>query len=288
MALFLLVFSNLTLFMTKPTAFAIFMLFLFVAGTAIGQKIQVKNYSLSYRLFEMNSVGNNPTTIAPLLKDPVSYQNFLNTINYNSLWGNPAIQTLHTLYFAAEWNKDPALSRFWKKYSIQTGLLITSKSVMDAGAIGIQTYTSSPDTVIHDDRYSLTKNQQFLGLQIGINRRYHMAKKLQFFTGLHFQGSFAIVHYYEQQLDSSSWTPATGWKTRTTPLPDLKGKNFFQWQLMVPLGIEYAFAKNAFFVRLELDLGIVGSQYRSTSFAASEAHGFGLSLIYQPKARVNR
>jgi hypothetical protein len=274
--------------MTRPAILILFMLFVFAAGSAIGQNLQIKNYSLSYRAFEMNSVGNNPTTIAPLLKDPVSYQNFLNTISYNSLSGNPAIQNLHTLYFAVEWTKAPALSRFWKKYSIQTGMLITNKCVTDAGSIGTQGFSTSPDTVGYNNKYTLTKNQQFLGLQIGINRRFPIARKLEFFTGLHFQGSFAIVHYYQQQLDSSSWTTTGGWKTKATQMPDLKGKNFFQWQLMVPLGFEYAVVRNQFFIRLELDLGIVGSQYRPRSSAQNEAHGFGISLIYQPKPRIGR
>jgi hypothetical protein len=270
--------------MIKPTAFAVILVLLFAADGVFAQKLSVKNYSLSYRVFEMDGVGNNPTTIGPLLENPVSYKKFLDTLQYNSLWGHPGIQNLHTFYFAVEWKKDPALSRFWKKYSIQTGILFTTKSVMSAGAIGNQTASFSPDTVVHDDRYTFTKNQQFLGLQLGVNRRFNMAKHLQFFTGLHFQGSIAIVHYYQQQLDNSTWTSGGGWTIKTTPLPDLEGKNFFQWQLMIPLGLEYAIVKNRFFIRGELDLGIVGSQFRTKSFAGSETHGFGCSLIYQPNA----
>lgn len=271
--------------MPKLTGAKILILLLLITNSAIGQRLQIKNYGVAYRVFEMNSVGNNPTTISELLKDPVSYQNFLNTINYNSLYGNPGIQQLHTFYFTVEWKVDSPLSLFWKKHTIQAGLLITNRVVQEAGAVARQGFSYSPDTVRYEDKYSLLKKQQFLGGQVGINRRFNISKKLQFFSGLHVQGSFAIVHHYQQQLDSSTYAPGRGWNIVTTRMPNLKGKNFFQWQAMLPLGLEYDIHQKKLFLRLELNVGMVGSRYRPTTFAEREAHGIGLSLIYRAKQR---
>jgi hypothetical protein len=272
--------------MPKLTGTNVLFLFLLITNPVIGQKLQINNYSISYRLFEMNSVGNNPTTIPALLKDRYSYQNFLSTTNYNILYGNPGVQQLHTIYFTAEWKVDSSLSLFWKKHTLQAGLLITNKIAQSAGAVANERFSYSPDTVLHEDRYSLLKNQQFLGGQIGLNRRYHISKKFQLFSGLHLQGSFAVVHHYEQQLDSITFAPTRGWTSNTSRLPHLKGKNFFQWQAMIPLGMEYDIHQKDFYIRLEIIVGIVGSRYRPKTFAAKEAHGIGLSLVYLPRQKT--
>ena len=96
---------------------------------------KIKSYAVGYRIFEWDAVGNNPTTIYPFLKDPVSYVRFLNNFNYNSLWGDPGPQTVHNLYLNVELYKNNPSSRFWKKYTIQTGLFMTNKLTKGAGAV---------------------------------------------------------------------------------------------------------------------------------------------------------
>jgi len=88
-----------------------------------------------------------------------------------------------------------------------------------------------------------------------------------------------LVHRYKQQWDSSTFTPQQGLNTRTTILPDFKGKNFFQWQLMVPLALEYELYKKQLFLRLEADAGIVGSRLRPKSLHTKRhmAQAYGLS-----------
>lgn len=261
------------------------LLLVFVTVNSIKVKAQnwkVRNYSIGYRIFEINSIDNNPFSIAKLLKDPLTYQNYLSNIRYNSFYGNPQVVQLHTGYINIEWFKDASLSRFWKKYTIQTGLLATGGITRGAGAIGEENFNPA-DTSAEINMYSLTRKQQFFGLNAGLNRRFNISKKLRFFTGFHTQGSFSLVHYYKQQWDSSTYTPATGRKTGTTKLPDLKGRNYFQWQLMIPLGLEYELYKKRFFIRVEVDAGIAANRYVARGFANREAHGAGVWLIYQRK-----
>ncbi len=246
------------------------------------QEWKIKSYNVGYRIFEINAVGNNPISIAPLLKDQASYKAYLNTITTSSLYGIPGPIPLHTLYINAEWQKDNSLMRFWKKYTVQAGLLLTTRIRRDAGSIGDETYLLLPDTAIYRNLYTPTQNQQFIGGNVGVNRRFILSKKLKFLTGLHAQGSFAIVHNYQQRWDSSTYIINGGRSTKTTYMPNLKGKNFFQWQILVPLGLEYEFKKEQFFIRLELNAGIIGSRYRPKGFAAREAHCVGIWLIYKP------
>jgi hypothetical protein len=267
--------------MPKLYSYSTLIFVLFSTFHANAQKLRLKDYSVGYRIFEIDAVGNNPTTISPLLKEPVAYDNYFANIKYNSLWGNPEILHLNTFYVNAEWYRHESASRFWKKHTIQAGLLLTSKITKWAGAVADERYYS-PDTISHVYKYSVTQNLQFFGANAGVNRRFTISKKLEFIAGLQAQGSFALVHRFRQQWDSSAYTPGSGWKTNNTQLPNIKGKNFFQWQVMVPLGLEYALYKKKFFIRLEVNAGIVGSKYRPKTASYKEAHGAGIWFIYQP------
>jgi hypothetical protein len=131
--------------------------------------------------------------------------------------------------------------------------------------------------------YSLNKIQQFARADAGVNKHFRLSERSQILVCLQGQGNFAIVHQYQQQWDSATFTPSSGWTEKTTQLPGLKGKNFFQWQIMVPIGFEYMFFKESFYVRLELAPGIIGSRYRPRSASAREAHSAGIWLAFKPK-----
>jgi hypothetical protein len=263
------------------------LLFFFIAILIIdvnAQHLKFKNYSVGYRVFEINAIGNNPITIARFLKDPVTYQNFINSIKYTILNGNPGIQRLHNYYINAELYKNSTSSGFWKRHTILTGLFISKKLIKDNMAIGNQEFVySSSDTTLYINQFSVFQKQQFLGAIVGLNRRFRISNKFNFSTGLYYQASFAFFHKYQQQLDSTIFTTRTGRKTKTTRLPDLKGKNFYQWQAMIPLGFELDLYRKKWFFRLEADLGIIGSRFRPKSYYNREALGAGLSLIYQPE-----
>lgn len=246
------------------------------------QHFRIKNYSAGGRVFEISGVGNNPTTIAHLLKDPATYKNYLNSIEYNSISGNPGIQIFRNYYINAELYKNTPLSRFWKRYSIQVGFLLSNKLAKDGMAVSNQKFVyTSLDTTLYFNQYSLVQTQQFIGVNVGLNRRFRISNKLSFLTGLHFQESFTIAHKYKNQWDSTIFILPDNRNTKTTRYSDLKGKHFFQWQAMIPLALELDMYRKQFFIRLEVAAGIIRSQYRSKNFAASEAHGAGVWLIYQ-------
>lgn len=263
----------------------IILLLLILPIVVKAQGWQIKSYNIGYRIFEVSAVGNNPTTIAPLLKEPDAYQRYLNTINYNSVYGNPGFFPLHTFYVNAEWQKYNSFSSFWKKHTLQAGVLLTSRISQRAGTIGDESHLYSADTTSHRYMYSLNKIQQFAGANAGVNRQFKSFKRFQLFAGIQAQGSFAIVHHYQQRWDSSTFRPSRGWNERTTHLSNLEGKNFFQWQVMLPIGVEYMLYKERFFIRLEVVPGIIGSRYRPKLNSAREAHSAGIWLVCKPKIK---
>lgn len=257
-------------------------LLLAVTVSSSAQHLKLKNYSAGYRAFEVDGVGNNPLTILPFLKKPATYQNFINSLQYNGLYGNPSIQILRNYYFGAEWYKDSTESRFWKKYSLQTNLYLSNRLKKDNMALLNEQVVFSPnDTTFHRDQYSLVQQQQFVGATIGINRRFKISNRLKFFTGFHVQGSYAYLHKYQQRLDSSVFNHQSR-TTKITLLPDLEGRKFFQWQAMIPIGVEMNVWKESIFIRAEAIAGIIGDRYRTT-WPKREAHGLGFALIYRPE-----
>ncbi|MEP6584446.1 MAG: hypothetical protein ABJA90_09265, partial [Ginsengibacter sp.] len=136
------------------------------------------------------------------------------------------------------------------------------------------------DSTLSIQTYSLIQNQQFFGIMAGLNRRLKISNKLFLFVALHYQGSFASLHKYQTQLDSFV-VNNTGAFTSTRKLPDLQGKNFYQWQAMIPFGLELDIYKKQFYIRLEGDAGLIGGQYRPRSYLNSQAWGIGLAAIYR-------
>ena len=262
------------------------------ALNANAQRLQLRNYSAGYRIFEIESTGGTPLTLGRFLQDPYSYQKYLDGIAYTSIsGGGGAIQMVPMLTLTAEFYKPAAASHFWRNHTIQAGLVLSNQTELTGLSIGNNEFLPSPsntnDFTYHTNTYSLDQKQQFLGATLGLNRRFRLANRLNILTGLHGQGSIAVVHTYKQQWDSTTLVVQNGQvvrrETQTSQLPYLRGKNYFQWQLFVPLGLEVAVYKQEVSVRLEANLGIRGNAFKGKDFASREAHGVGLWLTYQPK-----
>lgn len=264
----------------KITRFTL-LFFIIFANLNLCAQIKIKNYSAGYKVFYIDGVGNNPTTIASIMKDPVAYQDFLNRTQYNGLSGGGGIQDLKTFYFNTELYKAGSLSNFWKKYSIQTGVLLSSKLVKNGLAVERRDYSPN-DSTLYINTYSLVQKQQFLGANLGVNRRFTLSKKILFVLGFQYQASFAFFHRYGQRLDSSSVSPANGRVNKTTVLPDLNAKNFYQWQAMIPFGLEWQTWQKQFAIRFEGEAGLIGSRYRPKRGTYPQAWGLGFWLIYKP------
>jgi len=83
----------------------IFFVLSFITISLKAQHLKIKNYSVGFETFEIDAVGNNPLTIPPFLKDPLSYQNYIDQIQYNGIYGNPGVQTQRNYCFNLEWYK---------------------------------------------------------------------------------------------------------------------------------------------------------------------------------------
>lgn len=260
----------------------LFLFALILLISAFPQQWQIKNYSAGYRVFEYGSKGNNPLTVSNFLKDPDSYNKFLNTSSFNVLRGSGGITYLRTFYLNTEIGKQNGLTTFWKKHSLQFGLSLTEFDKRSVGSLSNITYPFN-DTTLLESIYSLQHQHQFLGINAGINRNFKLGTNFQIRIGIHAQAAYTIMNRYQQQLDTILVGPQIGVIKTTQKLPTLKGRKYVQTQIMIPIGFEYAFTKKKnYAVRLEFDFGIVDNRYRMKNFYDREAHGAGIWFIYKP------
>ncbi len=253
------------------------------SGFAQRPQLKVKSYNIGYRIFEIDGFGNNVFTMAPLLKNPQPFNDYINALDWNSMHGNPGINVPKMLNVSVTFYKPSLESRFWRKYTVQAGLFISNKMKKDGMDVGNEKWNWA-DSTKHFDFYRSTNELQLTGANIGLNRSSRLWKKLNFSAGFQLQGSVAVHHIYKQQWDSSVFhLPTSVWiKSSSTAGPDLEAKNYFQWQALVPFGLEMNVYKQKLAVRLEAILGMIGGRYQSLYDASWESHGAGLWLIYKP------
>lgn len=265
-------------------------------GASVGaraQTWQVRSYSAGSRVFEIQELGGGVNSIGPLLRQPAAHQRYVSSLAYSGISNGGLGVARHQMYYASvELDRPTAAAVFWRQCTVQVGVLLTNQLAKGPMTVFEEQVNFEPDGTIIQTRaaYSLVQRQRFVGATLGLNRRFRLASRLQFVTGLHTQASLAVEHRYQQQWDSTRLVvPPNGVTQRTTnstPGPDLAGRNYLQWQLFVPLGLEVDAYRNRLFVRLEANVGIVGSRLRERSLAGREAHGLGLWLGYRlPKVQ---
>jgi hypothetical protein len=265
----------------KHSCFCFIVLLLFVSPTLLAQKLRVRSYNVGFRIFELDAFGNNPTTLAPLLKNPQPYQEYINNFDWNSLHGNPGIHVFKNFYLSAEFHKLSPESRFWKKHTLQAGLFISTKGEKGHMGIGNEGWHWE-DTTRYSYHYKPIQELQFAGAHLGVNRRHRLSKKLYFVYGLHVQGSVAVHHIFKQNWDSSTFHLPSDRRTSFTHKgKDLKGKHYLQWQAMVPFGLEVNIYRQRLFVRAEAIFGYIGGRFQKLYGSTWEGHGVGLWFGYR-------
>ena len=248
------------------------------------KRLKIKSITLGSKMIEQSAFGNNTMVLAPLLKYPEPYTKYISNQSYNSFIGNPIIQWVYSYHLGLELYKHNSDSRFWRKNTVQSSLFFTNK--LHKGNMAMGNQGMLPDTTFYDYNHHLEQKLQFIGAQLGLNRRLKISRKINFVTGIQLLGSLAIHHKYKQYLDSSTFHAKRGRTSRITTLASLEGRNYTQWQAIIPLALEIDLYRKQIFLRPEFNAGIISGKLRSFyRKTPEEAHGFGITLIYQVMQR---
>jgi hypothetical protein len=260
--------------------------FLFISGITFSQKLQLSKIGLGYQLTETEAVANNPYTITGVVKNPIAYQNFLTSFQATGFSGGGGIQNLQWFTMQAGFNFLTA-NKKQSKYALLMGLGISNRLIKPMSLVkdSLLYDITNNDTIAQIKRHYLNQSQQFFAFNVGLQKSFKLNKNLYFTAGINGIFSIATTHYYTQQQNifQYSFKQQREIKNETTSIADTwKGKNFFQFQLQAPFGIEYSLLKNRITLKPQLILGIVNRG--SLSFSnVTEAHGFSFSTLYNVK-----
>lgn len=255
----------------------------FLPSVSHAQKgLQLRNLGIGYSIGELDLIGNNPNTLVSFMKDPGSYHSYINNHQFDEVEGNPVIHALGFLNLTAEFHKPGSDSRFWRKFTVEGGLSISSRIYESAGAMTHNTYETSPGYVHRYEKLSIVRNQRFAAVNLALYRKFRFSDRLTGSIGFRYQPGILITNRYEASWDTAVYTPSAGLISRVTTLPDFRGKTYFQTQLMLPINIEWQVVPSTLAVRLQLSPGLIYNKYKRNDFASSEFHTAGVSVLYSP------
>jgi hypothetical protein len=243
-----------------------------------GQSWKIESLSIGWRSFERDNIGSNPYTIVSQLKEPLSYLNNLNSLPQNSLTGAPFVMWVDNYYLGAELLKTKQ-STFWKRHRIPIGIFSSGLFQYPTGDVSFITWDSIPRR--YEERYSLFRQIRILGIHTGLLRKFRLRENLFFVTGLQGQVGVAIQHYYRQIYDTAIFRPGIGWQGNSREAEHLPGKNYVQWQLNIPLALEYHAFRQRIGIRAEVGMGITKNPFTGKNILNGETAHAGFSLFYR-------
>ncbi len=253
---------------------------------SFGQNFILRDLSIGYRIGEGEAVGGNPLTIPVNLKRPAAFQAFLDQLNWNSLYGNPGPVTNHRIFAQAEIKKADNIGIFWSNTTIPIGVNFSFRETRgDMGIGNNYWYTQPADSTFDSKTYWIEQRINFAGLHAGLNHKIRIGKRLEFLTGILLAGEMAVLHKYRQWADTSSFSPTQHRYVHvgTDRLPDLKGRNFIQWSILVPLAAEINVYKKQWLVKPEITIGWLANKYLIGNKYSLESINAALWFIYRRK-----
>jgi|GEM_PF-1696231 len=252
------------------------------------QKIFLKSYQLGYTITDRDPFRNNPSNLAPLLKNQAEYISLINSINHNGIYGNPAIEKIKSISFAIELSKNNLHSFFWKHFTISLGAGISGKIRKDGMGLNNRNVFNY-DTLNHrkiESTLWITNFSQQINFTGGLNYKVKIFNGVRFTTGIIFQPNLTLNNCFDMQIDSIFFKKNTGIIIKNGNITTMEGVPVFSFNLYIPAGVEVDVYKQQFFIQSTFNAGFLFSRYYLDQ-NKKEANGFGFSLIYKPTKVVN-
>lgn len=237
------------------------------------QKLSIQSLQLGYRMYDIGQ-GITPYTIPKFIKEPEAYQTMIDSYETDGYSGGGLRSAPKQYYINIELgNKD---SKFWSKYSLQTGLSIGSRLSSRTALNNLKVNYADESYV--QEYYYFTQNQRFVGTNLGLRRRFGLSKNFNFLVGIETEVRFSVEHNYTQQKESIfSSNLSEGGITYQT-LRSFKGKQIIQGHVMLPIGFE--FAHKSISLRAEGFIGFLDDRFRS-DYGYYEHAGLSFWLGYR-------
>ena len=232
------------------------LLFACVQSLSLAQKLSVQSVQLGYRMYDIGQ-GITPYTIPKFIKEPEAYQNMIDSYETDGYSAGGLRSVPKQYYINVELgNKE---SKFWSKYSLQTGVSIGSRLSSKTALSNLKVNYADQSYV--QEHYYFTQNQRFVGANLGLRRRFGLLKNFNFLVGLETEARVSVEHNYTQQKESLfSSSVSEGGITYQT-LRSFEGKQIVQAHIMLPVGFEFAYKSIS--LRTEGFIGFLNDRFSS-------------------------
>jgi hypothetical protein len=256
----------------KKTLSFILILFAF-QSVCYAQKLSIQSVQFGYRMYEMGQ-GFTPYTISEFVKEPEAYNEMISQYETDGYSAGGGILVPKHYYFNVELgNKE---SKFWSKYSLQTGISIGSRLSNKTALSNLRVNYADQSYV--QEYYFFTQNQRFVGVNLGLRRRIGLSKSFNFLVGLETEARFSVEHNYTQQKQSIFSSSINEGGITYENLRSFEGKQIIQGHIMLPIGFE--FVHKSISLRAEGFFGLLDDRFRST-YGYYEHAGLSFWLGYR-------
>lgn len=253
-------------------------LLFFISVAAKTQDWQIESVNAGWKVFELELVGTNPHTIVSQLKNPFAYLQNLSTIPYNSLTGFPVVVGFDNYYVGLELRNSRA-TKFWHRHRIPIGIVFTGVNQYPTGSISFIDF----DTLYsrYENAYRVYRKIQFIGIHSGLIRKFRLRENFFFVSGVQGQISVAFKHTYQEVYDTTIYRQGIGFSGNSRAGNTLAGKNYLQWQLYIPLALEYHAFRQRISIKAEVSYGLLKNPFIGNTLADMESAGAGFTIGYR-------
>lgn len=251
------------------------------------QKINIKSYQVSYSILDRDPYRNNPITLAPLLKNKTGYDNLINSINHNEVYGNPSIEKIKNFSLSIELSKQNFNSFFWRHFSIRLGVGLSNK-IRKNGMGLVNNEVINYDTInyrkIRSEFWIINASRQ-LSFITGLTYKKNIFKHVKFATGFVFQPNITLSNNFSSNIDTTFFKKDNTINIKYGGTNEAKGISVFTYNLYIPLGLNVNVYREQLFIQSSVNIGFLFSKYYLDT-NKKEANGIEFSIIYQPEKQA--
>lgn len=243
------------------------------------QKFSLKGIQFGFRLYEATAFSGTPYTLSKYLKSRSDYA-LIEDFPATGVNGSPGqIQVVKQYYLNGIFGGNPETSKFWKRHRLQAGFFVGSKLSTVIMALKQFTAFEEPsDTLYVRERLLFRQHLRFAGINVGLRRHFELFRNFSVLLGADLEGKMSILHHYVRKKEVFTALKDEKYTHTGEALPRFEGKRVWQAQLMIPLGLAYAY--EPFVLRVEGFLGAKFNKYHN-KIQDIETNGLAFWLGYK-------
>lgn len=245
--------------------------------------LRLRTAGAGMQAHRMNLPLNHVYLVDYHMKDPDGYMDYINQISMMSDEGHDNRHLLKEFVFTAEFCKPGSSSRFWKHYTVEAGLAISTRVDKFIGAFERFDAEILPTELVQQfTEYRISRRQRYAGVSLTLYRKFRLSPRLTSYIGLRAQPGLAISNTFKSDWHAYIYRNYQYSESTDLRAQDWKGRNYYQGQATVPIGLEWESKSMPMAFRMNLSAGVMTINLHERSFLSQYIYGAGFSVLYKP------